>query len=106
MATFQTTWLPNLVCLAAGFLLGWLMTHLYARQQSKELRSLREDLLGAEGRGEITLKRDASGHITGATVLRIDTGALGLTGHTPQVTVGGSDPSARNTLTITTTDRS
>jgi hypothetical protein len=90
--------------LGIGFVLGWIVTHLYARRSSHELALLRQDLLEAEKSGEIELKRNSKGRITGATVLRLDTVQIHPPGVATQVTTGPLGPSAGSTLTIKTTE--
>jgi hypothetical protein len=98
MGTLMNSWLPNLVFSLVGLATGWGITHYYARQAAQaneeQLRLLRKILLAAEEAGSVKLARDASGAITGAQVLKIDTQKLSLTGYHPTITIGKGPPAA------------
>jgi hypothetical protein len=98
MGTFTSTWLPNLICTTFGIFLGWLGTHRYSAQQTKDLKSHHDSLLraiqNAEAKGVVTATRDSKGQ-----VLRLDTVATG------SVAASVTPPSAGTTLVIASTGK-
>jgi hypothetical protein len=107
MNTFSTSWLPNIVCLIAGFILGWSVTHLYARRASqdseRQLDMLRKILLKLEKQGEMKLERNEKGEISGGTVLRIDTRELTMGSEPPSIKLTEGRPTARTEVKFTRT---
>jgi hypothetical protein len=95
-----------------GIGIGWVLTHLYYKRSSKDIHAqfdslnarfdtLQKALTNAEQEGgTLKLDRDAKGEITGAHVIKVDTGQLGLVGQPAVLTITKRDPDAGSSPVI------
>jgi hypothetical protein len=101
----------SIILSVVTFLIGCALTHWYANRAGRDMRQRFDDvtarldrlqsvLEGGEKAGTLKLDRDAKGEITSAHILTIDTGKLGLTGHSPTLIVGSDTPTAGNAPTV------
>jgi hypothetical protein len=86
MASFNTVWLPNVVCTIAGCLIswfiGWRQGLKAGRAADTHTRMLTNLLIVREDGGELKLVRNEKGEVTGgrAYELKAETGVLAVAG--------------------------
>jgi hypothetical protein len=95
-----------------GVGIGWVLNHLYYKLSSKDIHAqfnslnarfdtLQKALTNAEQQGgTLKLDRDAKGEITGAHVLKLETGRFEFAGQPVELTLTKRDPDAGSSPVI------